>query len=243
MCPRSLVALLALTLAVISLSGTAVALPTGLRAEGTNLNDPTLPQCARHSTPGVRMGGACSQATAVPRKSRQDHAVEVVPLAIVMGSRTSAISSGVPKHVYDASLSQRHVLRMARSTMTTASGAVFETSAPARFRVSLLDTNTEDPWSGIKWLGSDSLNVYRTSFKLDALPDEAVFYVCGLGLFASANGVAYPKLKLVTAPWTNNEQLNGFSALDVRPLLRANSKTLRLSWPRLAQHQHVCEKR
>ena len=93
---------------------------------------------------------------------------------------------------------------------------------PRRFRISLLPAS-DDPWDGVAWLGSDSLNVYETQFRLSTLPSEATLYVCGLGFSSvSVNGFTLDAA-LVTAPWTANERLVGFSALDIHTFLRPDA--------------------
>ena len=69
-----------------------------------------------------------------------------------------------------------------------------------------------------------TLNVYRATFQVGA-PKDAVLYIAGLG-YASVwvNGMAVPKMRLVTSPWTQNERLIGFSAIDVLPMLKPNTK-------------------
>ena len=86
-------------------------------------------------------------------------------------------------------------------TVSTVSSSGFASppSAPARFRTSLLG---DEPWEDVAWLGSDSLNVYRTTFSIgtEELTD-AVLYVCGLGYSTvSVNGEDVPGMRLVTAP-------------------------------------------
>ena len=94
--------------------------------------------------------------------------------------------------------------------------------SPRRFRISLLPAS-DDPWDGVAWLGSDSLNVYETQFRLSKLPSEATLYVCGLGFSSvSVNGFTLDAA-LVTAPWTANERLVGFSALDIHTFLRPDA--------------------
>ena len=76
-------------------------------------------------------------------------------------------------------------------------------------------------WSSVKWIGSDTTNVYRSSFQLPADPIEsAVVYACGLGyayvrVNGAAAGVEGEKRMIVTSPWSNNAKRNGYSALDV----------------------------
>ena len=63
--------------------------------------------------------------------------------------------------------------------------------------------------------------MYQTQFRLTTLPSEAILYVCGLGFSSvSVNGATLDGIALVTAPWTANERLVGFSALNILPLLR-----------------------
>ena len=143
------------------------------------------------------------------------------------------VNSSSPRHAYDGpSLISGALYEWTVETLTSFE-SVPRVSRPARFRVSLLPPNSlsldapaEDPWSNTKWLGSNKLNVYRTTFQIGAsLPEEATFYVCGLGFSSvSVNGVLLSNLRLSTAPWTNSEQINGFSALDVLSMLQPNEK-------------------
>jgi alpha-L-rhamnosidase len=193
--------------------------PHALRADGTNIYDTGLPQYALGAAhPTFEWASPAAEHRGSTQLWYQISLSEVTAAFTWTSGRRH---SEAAKHVYDgAPLVSGTLYEWRVTTFSSAPGAAPEISAPARFRVSLLG---KDPWAGVQWLGSDTLNVYRATFELGDLPAEAIFYVCGLGYSSVAvNGMAFPGLKLVTAPWTNNEQLNGFSALDIKSLLRPN---------------------
>ena len=204
--------------------------PSGLRADGTNLMAGSgLPQYALSSLrpklewtlPKDPIRGAepksyrikIHQVTSSENSSDGNTSMLVWDSGIV----ESALPYTTTPQLSSAALYEWTVETVSSSGFTSVS------SSPARFRISLLG---ETPWQGVPWLGSDTLNVYRTTFSMPAeLPSDVVFYVCGLGYsHITVNGKDLPgDIRLVSAPWTNNERLNGFSTYDIRALLMAGA--------------------
>jgi hypothetical protein len=87
-------------------------------------------------------------------------------------------------------------------------------SQRARFHVPPVD------WSGVSWLGSDSHNIYRSSFPTPSRLRSAVLYICALG-FARVwlNGHPLFGRTLAVSPWTRNSRRNGFSSIEIGHLL------------------------
>ena len=158
--------------------------PTGLRADGTNLLDASLPQYAigralpkLEWAPIVARRGAAQASYTVtvqevrPRGERR--------LAWASGVTSSAVPSCVPEvPLVSGTLYEWTV------AFTDDAGVPSAVAAPARFRVSLLPA--DDLWAKIPWVGSDTLNVYRTtvhmtSTELGVDAGAAILYICGLG--------------------------------------------------------------
>jgi hypothetical protein len=153
--------------------------PTGLRADGTNLLDASLPQYAigralpkLEWTPIVAARRGAAQATYTvtvqevrPRGERR--------LAWASGVTSSAVPSCVPEvPLVSGTLYEWTV------AVTDDAGVPSAVAAPARFRVSLLPA--DDLWANVPWVGSDTLNVYRTTvYNRNEYP--AILYICGLG--------------------------------------------------------------
>jgi hypothetical protein len=87
-------------------------------------------------------------------------------------------------------------------------------AASAALHVALAPSN----WTEVAWLGDAQLNVYATAFTAPPSATRVTLYVCGLGFSVVRVNGAQLNI-LTTAPWTNNAEVNGFSALDLTQYL------------------------
>ena len=218
-------------LAASLLGGRAVAAvpaPTGLRADGTNLNDASLPQYALgRASPRLEWAPAMADRRGALQNKFSVAVHEVVPPAVSSSQSPSSslrlawasglVESGIPSCSVEPGKLESGKLYEWRVSIVDDRGAASASSAPARFRVSLLD---DVEWAGVPWVGSQTLNSYRTTVASAAANEDAVLYVCGLGYASvSVNGKRIPGQQLVTSPWTANERTNGFSAYDISAAL------------------------
>ena len=219
-------------LLVLFSSCSATAAPfeaTLLRADGTNLNEDSVPKYALASTrPTLHWSISVSDLSKrglTPKSYVLTlHDLSADPLK----SKPSFVS-----HVIHSS-STTHLWSNHQDLPVLTSGTLYEwhvsgtlsnndtyVSQPGRFRISLLK---DQAWHNVSWLGSNDFNVYQTQFHVGATkPLDAALYIAGLGYSnVMLNGKPIGKSHLVTAPWTANERLVGFSALDVTANLLAN---------------------
>ena len=143
---------------------------------------------------------------------------------------TDAIISSQTRHVFNHStfpLLSGHsyqwrvhgVLSFAKTEMAVYHTDTTAAQADAQFHISLLK---DAAWNDVAWIGSNTTNVYRTTFNVSKLNGNSTpfLYVAGLGYsFVEVNGKKIDVQHLVTAPWTANERLVGFSALDISSYL------------------------
>lgn len=206
--------------------------PFHLRADGVNILDVSLPSYALGTaTPRFEW----AQSTAQSTRGATQSSFRIVVRQLRTGEEdlpvwdSGVVMSSTPAHTYDGAPLQPGGLYEWRVSTTLSGGVASALSEPGQFRVSLLsDADWTSPRGPtMPWLGDKpegTLNLYRATFPVGALPKDAVFYVCGLGYSSvRVNGVPVPKMRLVTAPWTPNERFNGFSAIDILGMLKPNA--------------------
>jgi hypothetical protein len=201
---------------------------TLLRADGTNLNEESVPQYAlASSTPTLHWSIRASIRGLAPKSYVLTlHDLSADPLKTQPSFVSHVIHSSSTTHLWSShqdfpvltsgTLYEWHV------SGTLSNNDTYSTRAqPGRFRISLLQ---DQAWHNVSWLGSNDFNVYQTQFHVGATkPLDAILYIAGLGYSnVMLNGKPIGKNHLVTAPWTANERLVGFSALDVTANLLSN---------------------
>ena len=209
---------------------------TLLRAGGTNLNNRLLPQYSLSTASPTLTWSIVESDNATNAAPRG-----VQPLSYVLKLHdvsenvslfeSNEIRSAVTKHSFS---DFPPVLQAGHLYTWTVSGklsnnhtyAAAVLSAPGAFRISLL---TDQSWDAVAWLGSTTYNVYQTHVTVTeaSKPVDAVLYIAGLGYSnIKVNGKKVGANHLVTAPWTANERLIGFSALDVTDNLVVGINTI-----------------
>lgn len=114
-------------------------------------------------------------------------------------------------------------------TLWDSEGRPSDTAVLASFHVALLH---QDDWTGVGWVAGNSKmnhNMLRATFRSPepAAVHSATIFVCGLSYsFVRMNGRPASSHLLTTAPWTNNEVRNGYSALDVTHLLQEGNNAV-----------------
>ena len=210
-------------------------LATLLRAEGTNHHDKTISKYSLDtSTPTLTW----SVPIRTTRSSTTQRGVMPVSHTITMTEIntgrtfvTNTTLSSQPRHVFNHV--EQFPLSPGYNYEWKVSGVLsdtttYVTSSTGRFHVSLLDDTS---WDNVAWIGSNDTNVYQSIFDVPdhaasssvSATSDAFLYIAGFGYSdVQLNGKKVGDHHLVTAPWTANERLVGFSALDVSSYLLVN---------------------
>ena len=218
-----------ITLLSVCDASVGYSLATLLRADGTNHHDKTISKYSLDtSTPTLTWSIRTTRSSTTQRGVMPvSHTITMTEINTGRTFVTNTTRSSQPRHVFN------HVEQFPlfpgynyewKVSGVLSDATTYVTSSTGRFHVSLLDDTS---WDNVAWIGSNDTNVYQSIFDVPShavsSTSDAFLYIAGLGYSdVQLNGKKVGEHHLVTAPWTANERLVGFSALDVSSYLLVN---------------------